>query len=183
MARKPRLSKGKQMVPNFFVFCEGDTEVAYVQMLRSAFRRPIHIIAKKTLLNITPELVSRIKASYVETKGDQTFLMYDLDVASVLVRLKKIAKATLLCSNPCFELWFLLHHVSQTAPITSQECVAKLIKLDGGYVKGKITAAEATFLFEHLNEAIERAEKLKLYENPSSSVYLLVNALLNQRSR
>ena len=45
------------MIPNYFVFCEGDTEVTYVEMLRAYYRLPIHIIAKKTLLNITPALV------------------------------------------------------------------------------------------------------------------------------
>lgn len=33
MARKQRVSKGKTMRPNFFVFCEGDTEEAYVSIL------------------------------------------------------------------------------------------------------------------------------------------------------
>lgn len=49
MARKERISKGRMMTPNYFVFCEGDTEVVYVEMLRSHYRLPIHIIAKKTL--------------------------------------------------------------------------------------------------------------------------------------
>lgn len=93
MARKPRLSKGIVMRPNFFVFCEGDTEVKYVELLRSHFRQPIHIIAKKTLLNITPELVERCKATYIQTKDDHTFLMYDLDVPTMLERLKKISDA------------------------------------------------------------------------------------------
>ena len=35
------------MSPNYFVFCEGDTEVAYTEMLRAHYRLPIHIIAKK----------------------------------------------------------------------------------------------------------------------------------------
>lgn len=177
MARKPRQSKGKQMVPNFFVFCEGDTEVAYVQLLRSTYRRPIHIIAKKTLLNITPELVSRIKANYVETKADQTFLMYDLDVESVLPRLQKIPRTTLLCSNPCLELWFLLHYADQTTSITSQECVAKLKKLDGGYIKGKLQVSETIFLVKHLSEAVKRAKELSLYSNPSTAFYLLIEAI------
>ena len=34
MARVQRTSKGKTMKPNYFVFCEGETEVAYVEMLR-----------------------------------------------------------------------------------------------------------------------------------------------------
>lgn len=44
------------MSPNYFVFCEGDTEVVYVEMLRAHYRLPIHIIAKKTLLNLTNEI-------------------------------------------------------------------------------------------------------------------------------
>lgn len=62
MARKERVSKGKVMRPNYFVFCEGETEVAYTEMLRQHYRLPIHIIAKKTLQNITSALVERCKA-------------------------------------------------------------------------------------------------------------------------
>ena len=38
MARKERVSKGKVMRPNYFVFCEGETEVAYTEMLRQHYR-------------------------------------------------------------------------------------------------------------------------------------------------
>ncbi len=67
MARVQRTSKGKTMKPNYFVFCEGETEVAYVEMLRAHYRLPIHIIPKRTLLNVTPALINRCKANYVET--------------------------------------------------------------------------------------------------------------------
>lgn len=70
MARVQRTSKGKTMKPNYFVFCEGETEVAYVEMLRAHYRLPIHIIPKRTLLNVTPALISRCKANYVETKHE-----------------------------------------------------------------------------------------------------------------
>ena len=70
------------MSPNYCVFCEGDTEVAYTEMLRAHYRLPIHIIAKKTLLNITPALIELCKAVYVQTKNDHTYLirlLEDLD--------------------------------------------------------------------------------------------------------
>ena len=35
MGRQIRKSKGKTMKPNFFVFCEGESEVAYISHLRS----------------------------------------------------------------------------------------------------------------------------------------------------
>ena len=65
-------------MPNYFVFCEGDTEVAYIEMLRSFYRLPIHIIAKKTLLNITPSLVERCKNDW------QTIYTQTLDKAKML---------------------------------------------------------------------------------------------------
>ena len=37
MARKEIVSKGKTMRPNYFVFCEGETEVAYTEMLRQHY--------------------------------------------------------------------------------------------------------------------------------------------------
>ena len=112
MARKERISKGRTMMPNYFVFCEGDTEVAYIEMLRSFYRLPIHIIAKKTLLNITPSLVERCKSAYVQTKNDRTYLMYDLDVPSMLERLLKVEG--LLSSVPILVLSFGCSCIMQT---------------------------------------------------------------------
>ena len=180
MARKPRFSKGKAMLPNFFVFCEGDSEVKYVEILRSYYRQPVHIIAKKTLLNITPALVERCKATYVQTKNDHTFLMYDLDVPSVLERLKKIPNTTLLCSNPCFELWLLLHVTEQRSEITSDEVVKELRKsalVWRGYKKSQFTKEQLTFLQTNTDVAIDRAKKLREFQNPSTSIYKLIEML------
>ena len=85
MGRKARVSKGKQMKPNFFVFCEGETEMAYVKFLH-------------------------------------------LDVEGMLEHLQKIPNAELLVSNPCIELWFLLHYQEQKLEISSDKCVQKYQK-------------------------------------------------------
>lgn len=177
MARKERLSKGKTMKPNFFIFCEGDTEIAYTEMLRSFYRLPIHIIAKKTMLNVTPALVQRCKAMYVQTNNDQTYLMYDLDVATMLDRLQKVPDATLLCSNPCFELWLLLHYADQQAELTSEKCVSRLSSMVRQYNKGTILPDTQQHLLEHSHTAVERAKRLQAYTNPSTTVYLLIEEL------
>ena len=180
MARKPRSSKGKVMLPNFFVFCEGDSEVKYVEILRSYFRQPVHIIAKKTLLNITPALVERCKATYIQTKNDHTFLMYDLDVPSVLERLKKIPNTTLLCSNPCFELWLLLHATERKSEINSDEVVKELRKsalVWKDYKKSQFTKDQLTFLQTNTTVAIDRAKKLHEFKNPSTSIYKFIEML------
>lgn len=176
MARKQRVSRGKTMRPNFFVFCEGETEEAYIGLLRAHYRAPIQIITKKTLLNITPALISRIEANYICTKNDRTFLMYDLDVPTVLERLKKIPNATLLCSNPCVELWLLLHYVSQQTKLTSKDCVEKLCAIVPDYRKGAISKSMELDLLQHMAQARERAQKLVPYTNPSTTVFEFIKA-------
>ena len=177
MARKERTSKGRTMRPNYFVFCEGESEVAYTEMLRGWYRLPIHIIAKKTSLNVTPALVERCKALYVQTKADKTYLMYDLDVEGVLERLQKVSDATLLCSNPCFELWLLLHYVGQRGALASDACVARLKKHVPQYRKGVLGAEMQLWLMKHVGEASERARQLEAYGNPSATVYRLTDEL------
>lgn len=165
------------MRPNYFVFCEGETEVAYTEMLRSYYRLPIHIITKKTLQNVTTALVERCKAVYVQTASDRTYLMYDLDVAEMLEKLQKVTGAELLCSNPCFELWLLLHYQEVKASLTSVECVKKLSSVAKQYKKGVLADEMVKQMNDNAGKAIERAKGLKEYENPSTTVYLLVKEL------
>ena len=177
MARKQRVSRGKAMRPNFFVFCEGETEEAYIGIVRAHYRAPIQIITKKTLLNITPALINRIKANYICTKNDRTFLMYDLDVPTVLERLKKIPNATLLYSNPCVELWLLLHYANQQTELTSKECVEKLCAIVPTYRKGTICKTMELDLLQRTPQAIKQAEKLLPYANPSTTVLEFIKSL------
>ena len=95
------------MKPTFFVFCEGETEMAYVKFLRSLYRAPIQVIVKKGKSNISEDYIEKSKNEYVRTEQDKVFLMYDLDVDGMLEQLQKIPNAELLVSNPCVELWFL----------------------------------------------------------------------------
>lgn len=124
MARKERVSKGKVMRPNYFVFCEGETEVA-----------------------------------------------------EMLERLQKVSGAELLCSNPCFELWLLLHYQGVKASLTSAECVKKLSLVAKQYKKGVLTDEMTKHLNANASTAIDRAETLQEYGNPSTTVYLLVKEL------
>lgn len=183
MARKERISKGRTMLPNFFVFCEGDTEVAYVDMLRSHYRLPLHIIAKKTLLNITPALVERCKSAYIQTKSDKTFLMYDLDVPTMLQRLQQVPDATMLCSNPCFELWLLLHYADQKTELSSTECVGRLSSYVKHYKKGVLLLTDKQHLISNATTATSRAKALQAFNNPSSTVYLLLEALDSMKQK
>ena len=177
MGRKARISKGKHMKPNFFVFCEGETEIAYVKFLRSLYRAPIQVIPKKGMSNISEEYIERSKNEYVRTEQDKVFLMYDLDVDGILEQLQKIPNAELLVSNPCVELWFLLHYQEQKSEISSDKCIKKLQKFSNEYKKGILSEEEKTFLAEKKDLAIERAKNMIGYQNPSSTVYKLLEKL------
>jgi hypothetical protein len=103
--------------------------------------------------------------------------MYDLDVDGMLEQLQKIPNAELLVSNPCMELWFLLHHQDQKSEISSDRCIKKLQKFSNEYKKGILSEEDKTFLAEKKDLAIERAKNMIGYQNPSSTVYKLLEKL------
>lgn len=177
MGRKIRLSKEKQMKPNFFVFCEGKTEIAYIKFLRSLYRVPIQVIPKKSKSNISKDDIENSKRDYVTTNQDKTFLMFDLDVAGVLEHLQKIPDAELLVSNPCVELWFLLHYQEQKSKSTSKKCIQKLQSFTKDYKKGVLSEEEKNVLAANRDVAIKRAKLLEEYDNPSTTIYRLLELL------
>ena len=177
MGRKVRISKGKQMKPNFFVFCEGETEIAYVKFLRSLYRAPIQVIPKKGKSNISEDFIIKSKNEYVQTDQDKVFLMYDLDVDGMLVQLQKIPNAELLVSNPCVELWFLLHYQDQKSEISSDKCIKKLQKVSKEYKKGTLSEEEKDVLAKNKDQALERAKKLVEFQNPSTTIHRLLDLL------
>lgn len=107
------------------------------------------------------------------------FLMYDLDVSSVNSKLEKIT-ATKLLSNPCIELWFLLHSLEKTNPLTSDGCLKKLRQCGNewkNYEKGRLTETQKKILWDRRLEAVENAKALVAEVNPSSTVYRLIEKL------
>lgn len=179
MARKTKQPKGKRMNPTFFVFCEGKTEAAYVDLLRRNFRVPVEIIARVSDSNISQPYIDRCKRDRFTTPDDKTFLMFDLDVPGMLDRLKKIQDATLLLSNPCIEYWFLLHYVDVNREISSSECLALLRSKNLTYSKGEFSTAMKRILIDNIVDASVRASQKVAYNNPSSTVHFLTKEIVN----
>ena len=138
MGRKNRVSREKQMKPNFFVFCEGQTEITYVKFLRSLYRVPIQVLPKRGKTNISENDIEKSKRDYIPTGQDKVFLMFDLDVDGLLEHLQRIPETVLLVSNPCIELWFLLHYQEQKTKLTSKKCLQKMQGISKGYKKGQM---------------------------------------------
>lgn len=178
MTRRRRPSKGKRINPTFFVFCEGETEEAYVNHLKSEYRLPsVHIDAQIGRNNITESYIQNYKANKPTHEKDQDFLLYDLDAPAILQRLERIKHAVLLVSNPCIELWFLLHYKNQTAVIDENYCCNELRNRNRIYNKGEIDKRLKEKLREKRSDAIKRAKKLQPYVNPSTTVYRFIAIL------
>ena len=181
MARKAKLPRGKKMNPTSFVFCEGKTEAAYVDLLRRSFRVPVEIIVRVSDSNISQPYIDRCKRDRFTTRDDKTFLMFDLDVPGMLEHLRKIKDATLLLSNPCIEYWFLLHYNDVSREISSAECLTRLKAIDAEYSKGDFSAAMKKVLIEGIETAVARAKTKEAYTNPSSTVHLLTDEILKSK--
>ena len=177
MGRQIRKSKGKTMKPNFFVFCEGESEVAYISHLRSQYRVPLQIIPRKSNSNISVRYIENCKREYIVTENDKIFLMYDLDVDGMLVHLQSIPDTVLLVSNPCIELWYLLHFEECHAELTQNACMKKMKRHLEHYTKGMLTLKEKQQLYDKTSEATARAKVLEAYNNPSTTIYKMIELL------
>ena len=165
----------------YLVFCEGETEAVYIDFVRREYHSPIKIVSKTEGNKISPQLISRHQSELKNSKNDviDTFLMYDLDVASVNDKLRT-CNAIWLCSNPCIELWFLLHCKSQTAAISSAKCVQELKKAGkewSDYHKSVLTNQQALTLKTNIATAIKRAKSLEPHNNPSTTIYRLIETI------
>ena len=172
----------RKMKPVFIVFCEGDTEEAYVNFLRQKYRAPIKIISRITGLSISPDILQRYIQAEKIGPGDKitSFLMYDLDNQSIVEKLVNCKDSISIASNPSVELWFFLHIDKQNAAISTDACVEKLKKstLDWiNYKKGSLSERQRQFLWKNRRLASERAKQLQEGENPSTLVYRLIEIM------
>jgi hypothetical protein len=106
--------------------------------------------------------------------------MYDLDIEGFLEKLHAIQKLTnseLLVSNPCLELWHILHYTNHSAFITSVDSIRKLKEFCKDYKKGELSSRLKEKLTDRQSEAIKKAKGHTLYENPSTNIYLLLEEL------
>lgn len=182
MKYKRRASRGKKINPHFWVFCEGETEEAYVCFLRSKYRLPIEIIPKIIGNKISERIIENCKQGKPVHEKDKDFLMYDADVPHVLEKLKSITSAMLIASNPSIELWFLLHYKNQTAALTVDDCIRELCNRNRNtYKKGVIDDKLEAKLSEHQEKAIKRTKAMVLFDNPSTNMHEFIKELENAK--
>ncbi len=191
-----------------------DTERIYFKALAKEYTNPrvhVHILERSEAEqnNSSPEHVLKqlndYKEQYALEADDELWLVVDKDRWTEAMLSRVATECTqddymhMALSNPCIELWLLLHLVDVTS-LTSEEQQQWLenrrkSKSADPYLKVRLrqemgsyheSAYDAQMLIAHVEEAIERAKALD--KNPAdrwpqtlgTRVYLLAESVMNR---
>ena len=187
----------------YVIVCEGRNQTEYNYFSHFNTRNG-NIIVKVVKSEATDPISMVEKArAFIEKEalslgdGDKAICLIDIDNDSqkkkMVNKLKDEYKdVTILCSNPCFEVWFLFHLLDNPPRLTSGQAAKKELKK---YIKNYQENYDV-FLHEpqfeqNINEAIVRSRKKKHvqnqneewiskedYPNPFTEVDTLVEELL-----
>ena len=187
MASKREPSPAMRMRKIALVICEGETEERYINLLKKWYKSPIRIVSHIEGTRITQSLVDNRARELKLSKWDKvhTFLMYDMDVPSINEKLLA-CKAEKLLSNPCFEIWILLHTKDHKTAITTDALIKELKKsatVWKNYAKTVFTNTQEAYLKCNTDAAVARAKGLKELQNPSTGVYKLIELLKSDESK
>ncbi len=182
-------------LPRILIVCEGTrTEPSYFNELRHTDRIPIDLEISpggvpKTLVQRAVELKTAAEKE-AKTRKDENLLydhvwcVFDIDEHLAVPDAKQQARDNdieLAISNPCFELWILLHFQDQRAHIDRAVVQRECAKYLPDYEK-KVPFAK---LHPNYDEAVQRALDLDAWQqtrgaegsNPSTGVHKLTERI------
>jgi hypothetical protein len=184
------------------IYCEGDeTEPEYFRQMkarlidrmttkRDAPLVSIYPMGRSDPLDIVQRTIDDRERDGLE--GDMYWCVFDVEAPQSHGRLDQAVSLAnqndIPCaiSNPCFELWLILHYRDRRSYITTKQACELLERLLPGYSKGRKRVRLAALPDEH-SAACTRARYLdKLHiekslreQNPGTSVWRLVDLLMN----
>lgn len=181
MAPHRRRPPAKPPRPVWLVLCEGRvTEEQYFL----GFRRRTDLVLEIQHCSGGPLIqVKQAKRRWEEAPKtwDRVWCVFDVDDRPQEVKqaedlARSVSWLSLAVSNPCIELWALLHFQEQTGWLSGGTAQRLFEQHCPGYLPKKRLPIER--LFELEPQAIARARKLTLGENPSTGIPDLIEALL-----
>lgn len=192
-----------------------DTERIYFKALAKEYTNPrvhVHILERSVdeQNNSSPEHVLKqlndYKSQYELEADDELWLVVDKDrwteamLSRVATECSQEVAMHMALSNPCFELWLLLH-IEDAASLTPEEQMLwmenrRKSKNADPYLKVRLrqkmgsyheSSYDALSLIAHIEDAIERAKTLD--KNPTdrwpqtlgTRVYLLAESVMNRK--
>jgi len=179
----------------FLIVCEGKvTEPVYFNDVRRAERGIVDLEivpggVPKTVVERAVEMKKQSERDATRRQDenlryDSVWCVFDVDEHPFVPEAKQQAQANainLAVSNPCFELWFLLHFQDQTAHIERH----KVRHLCRDHMPGYEKTPPCDLMRPHQDGAIQRAMQLENWqesrgnagENPSTGVYRLIQQI------
>ena len=167
--------------------------------LRIVFAEGNDTDPEKIVKNTIGKVDEKVKEIKFDKDKELAVSIFDIDLKEEkeeqLAKAKKLAKKNnieIITSNPCFEVWYLLHFKYSTKPFkSSKEVVDELKKFDKYYKKGKCDFA----IYEkEMDKAINNckeldkhhrgkaSERVKEFNNPQTEMYKLVEELIKEAS-
>jgi len=196
---KSRKAPSRPLRRHILIVCEGaKTEVNYFEEIRKSLRLSAMEIDIQGLGQDPKSLVERAKQlrheNSEENPYESVWCVFDRDehpswkAAIDMARANSISVA---CSNPCFELWYLLHHDSQRTWLDRREALRRVARYYPGYEKG--CSGMYARLLHLLPQAMDNARFLRErhhpdagnpeYANPWTNVDQLVSELMTGQQR
>ena len=191
-----------------------DTERIYFKALAKEYTNPrvhVHILerSENEQNNSSPEYVlkqlNNYKSQYELEDDDELWLVVDKDrwteamLSRVATECSQEVAMHMALSNPCFELWLLLHleDAASLTPEEQKQCMENRRKSKNAdpYLKVRLRQKMGSYhessydvltLIAHIEDAIERARALD--KNPNdrwpqtlgTRVYLLAESVMNR---
>ena len=168
------------------VYCGGlRTERDYLDGFRQQFRT--HAVNVRVRADaVAPEALVRAAAGYRDRRPgvyDEVWCVVDVDEFNIeaAARVARDHRVRLAVSNPCFELWLLLHHTDcRAACARAADVLRRLRRHVPHYDKAGLRFTDFT---AGVDAAVKRARDLEPsgqdhLRNPSTNVWQLVERIL-----
>lgn len=180
----PRRGAPRRRARSILVLCGGErTEPDYLDGLRRAYRRSglkVRVVGKardpEGLVRLARDILARERGEW-----DEVWCVVDVDQFDVTAAGRAAGRIVMLAvSNPCFEVWLLLHFETCNSHVDGAgDAVRRLAKHRPGYDKTRLTFADYAAGVE---TAIGRARILDdggvTGPNPSSGMWRLVERIV-----
>lgn len=184
--RRPRT---RTALPRILVVCgAAKTEESYLKGLRgSVANRAVDVVLLKRPKDPLDVVRYTIRYARAAAKDfDEVWCVVDVDDFDIdqAGQLARDADVRLAVSNPCFELWLLLHHADCRSHCDGCTDVIKRLKRHvPAYDKTQLVFADYA---AGVGDAVKRAKDLDptgtdYNRNPSTSVWLLAETIMEAR--
>ncbi len=191
-----RRAPQRDELARFVVFCEGTlTEPLYLKAFASLQKvRDVATLDIRGMGYDPRRLVEYAKETKRLERRQQTgstnyWCVFDVEAPTPHARLSDAVQMardndiSVAISNPCFELWLVLHYTDRDRWINNYDCRGLLRQYDNS--QGKQLVGDVYMPLRH--QAIKRAKRLSALhasasrrhpnDNPSSSLYRLLEAI------